>query len=55
MSFEDLNNDGLKDIIIIATEDYQVPVGKGEPVAEFYLQNSNGSFTKRRQAGFSNK
>lgn len=46
VSFEDLNNDGLKDIIIIATVDYQVPVGKGEPIAEVYLQSSDGSFTR---------
>lgn len=44
VSFEDLNKDGLKDIIIIATDDYQVPVGKGEPIAVVFFQKSDGSF-----------
>jgi major membrane immunogen (membrane-anchored lipoprotein) len=46
VSFEDLNKDGLKDIIIIATDDYQVPVDKGGPIAEVFFQKSDGSFTE---------
>lgn len=46
VSFEDLNKDGLKDIIIIATDDYQVPVGKGEPIAAVFFQKSDGSFNE---------
>lgn len=41
VSFQDVNKDGLKDVIIIAQDNYN---GPGEHIATFYLQKSDGSF-----------
>jgi hypothetical protein len=45
VSFQDVNNDGLKDIIIICTDAYNVPAGSGKPIATVYFQKNDGSFT----------
>jgi len=42
VSFEDVNKDGIKDIIIIVADNYQG--SSGEPIATIYLQNADGSF-----------
>ncbi|WP_234122795.1 hypothetical protein [Clostridium hydrogenum] len=45
VSFQDLNKDGLKDIIIICRDAYHVPAGTtGKPIADVYFQKSDGSF-----------
>jgi len=44
VSFQDVNNDGLKDIIIICTDAYNVPAGSGQPIATVYFQKNDGSF-----------
>lgn len=43
VSFEDVNKDGLKDIIIIVADNYDG--SSGGPIATVYLQNADGSFT----------
>jgi hypothetical protein len=43
VSFTDVNKDGLKDIIIIVVDAYQVSDGK--PIAAVWLQNADGTFT----------
>lgn len=43
VSFEDVNKDGLKDIIIIVADNYNG--SSGGPIAAIYLQNADGSFT----------
>lgn len=42
VSFEDVNKDGLKDIIIIVADNY---VDSGEQIATVYLQKADGVFT----------
>jgi len=45
VSFQDVNKDGLKDIIIIIGESYVVPYGSGKPLgAEVFFQKTDGSF-----------
>ena len=45
VSFQDVNKDGLKDIIIIIGESYVVPYGSGKPLgAEVFYQKTDGSF-----------
>ena len=44
VSFEDVNKDGLKDVIIIVADNYDDAAG-GTAVAAVYLQNADGSFT----------
>lgn len=43
VSFQDVNKDGLKDIIIIVEDNYGGE--SGEPLAAVYLQEADGSFT----------
>lgn len=43
VSFQDVNKDGLKDIIIIVEDNYDG--ASGEPLAAVYLQEADGSFT----------
>ncbi len=43
VSFEDVNRDGLKDVIIIVADNYDG--ASGGPIAAVYLQNADGSFT----------
>lgn len=43
VSFQDVNKDGLKDIIIIVKDNYDE--ASGEPLATVYLQEEDGSFT----------
>lgn len=43
VSFEDVNKNGLKDIIIIVADNYVA--SSGEPIATVYLQKADGSFT----------
>ncbi len=44
VSFQDVNKDGLKDIIIIAEDNYDG--ASGEPIATVLLQEDDGSFTR---------
>lgn len=41
ISFKDINKDGLKDIVIIATDNFN----SGKPIAAVWLQNANRKFT----------
>uniref|UniRef100_UPI0006D29DAA hypothetical protein n=1 Tax=Clostridium sp. NkU-1 TaxID=1095009 RepID=UPI0006D29DAA len=43
VSFQDVNKDGRKDIIIIAADNYDGAAG--DPIATVYLQEADGSFT----------
>ncbi|WP_077610178.1 hypothetical protein [Clostridium sp. Marseille-P2415] len=43
VSFKDVNKDGLKDIIMIAADNYDG--SSGESIAAVYLQETDGSFT----------
>jgi hypothetical protein len=47
VSFEDVNKDGLKDIIIIVADNYNG--SSGGPIATVYLQNADGSFTNNHK------
>lgn len=44
VSFQDVNKDGLKDIIIIVADAYHVTTGTGESIATVYFQKADGSF-----------
>lgn len=44
VSFQDVNKDGLKDIIIIVEDNYDG--ASGEPIAAVLLQGDDGSFTR---------
>jgi len=45
VSFRDVNKDGLKDIIIIVVDAYNIPKGTtGGSIATVYFQKTNGSF-----------
>jgi len=47
VSFQDVNKDGLKDIIIIVEDNYDG--ASGEPLAAVYLQEADGSFTNNNE------